>query len=107
MRVSHMLGFRPAEELLDEALCFGEIYGITTFKLKVGRRPLSLDIEACRVLREGLGEDVELYLDANRGWPDSAGGLGGARLRHPHQPQGHCGEGAVTSGAALPHNISP
>lgn len=68
MRVSHMLGFRPAEELLDEALRFGEIYGITTFKLKVGRRPLSLDIEACRVLREGLGEDVELYLDANRGW---------------------------------------
>ncbi|MDT0169470.1 enolase C-terminal domain-like protein [Pseudarthrobacter sp. BRE9] len=68
MRVSHMLGFRPAEELLDEALRFGEIYGITTFKLKVGRRPLSLDIEACRVLREGLGEDVEIYLDANRGW---------------------------------------
>lgn len=68
MRVSHMLGFRPAQELLDEALRFGEEYGITTFKLKVGRRPLSLDIEACRVLREGLGEDVEIYLDANRGW---------------------------------------
>ena len=68
MRVSHMLGFRPAQELLDEALRFGEEYGITTFKLKVGRRPLSLDIEACHVLRAGLGDDVELYLDANRGW---------------------------------------
>ena len=68
MRVSHMLGFKPAEELLDEAQRFGEEYGITTFKLKVGRRPLSLDIEACRVLREGLGDDVEIYLDANRGW---------------------------------------
>ncbi|MGM0928250.1 MAG: enolase C-terminal domain-like protein [Actinomycetota bacterium] len=68
MRVSHMLGFRPAEELLDEALRFGEEYGITTFKLKVGRRPLGLDIEACHVLREGLGEDVDIYLDANRGW---------------------------------------
>jgi L-alanine-DL-glutamate epimerase-like enolase superfamily enzyme len=68
MRVSHMLGFRPAEELLDEALRFGEEYGITTFKLKVGRRPLGLDVEACRVLREGLGEDVDIYLDANRGW---------------------------------------
>ena len=65
MRVSHMLGFKPAQELLDEALRFGEDYGITTFKLKVGRRPLSLDIEACRVLREGLGDDVEIYLDAN------------------------------------------
>lgn len=68
MRVSHMLGFKPAEELLEEAQRFGEQYGITTFKLKVGRRPLALDIEAVRVLREGLGDDVEIYLDANRGW---------------------------------------
>jgi L-Ala-D/L-Glu epimerase len=68
MRVSHMLGFRPAPELLEEALRFREQYGITTFKLKTGRRPLSLDIEAARVLREGLGEEAEIYLDANRGW---------------------------------------
>lgn len=68
MRVSHMLGFRPAQELLEEARRFGEEYGITTFKLKVGRRPLALDIEACHVLRDGLGEGVEIYLDANRGW---------------------------------------
>jgi L-alanine-DL-glutamate epimerase-like enolase superfamily enzyme len=68
MRVSHMLGFKPAQELLDEAQRFGDEYGITTFKLKVGRRPLTLDIEACRVLREGLGDGVEIYLDANRGW---------------------------------------
>lgn len=68
MRVSHMLGFKPADELLAEAQRFGEDFGITTFKLKVGRRPLSLDIEAIHVLREGLGDDVEIYLDANRGW---------------------------------------
>jgi L-alanine-DL-glutamate epimerase-like enolase superfamily enzyme len=68
MRVSHMLGFLPADELLAEAQRYREQYGITTFKLKVGRRPLSLDVEACRVLREGLGDDVEIYLDANRGW---------------------------------------
>lgn len=68
MRVSHMLGFKPAQELLEEAQNFGDQYGITTFKLKVGRRPLALDIEACHVLREGLGDDVEIYLDANRGW---------------------------------------
>lgn len=68
MRVSHMLGFKEPAVLLDEAQRFGAEYGITTFKLKVGRRPLGLDIEACRVLREGLGDDVEIYLDANRGW---------------------------------------
>jgi L-alanine-DL-glutamate epimerase-like enolase superfamily enzyme len=68
MRVSHMLGFKEPEVLLEEAQRFGADYGITTFKLKVGRRPLALDVEACRVLREGLGQDVEIYLDANRGW---------------------------------------
>ncbi|MFE4078563.1 mandelate racemase/muconate lactonizing enzyme family protein [Paenarthrobacter sp. YIM B13468] len=68
MQVSHMLGFKPAQQLLEEALSFRETYGINTFKLKVGRRPLSLDVEACRVLRAGLGADTELYLDANRGW---------------------------------------
>ncbi|MFJ6378287.1 mandelate racemase/muconate lactonizing enzyme family protein [Pseudarthrobacter oxydans] len=68
LRVSHMLGFKPAQELLDLALEFRDTYGINTFKLKTGRRPLVLDIEAARVLREGLGEDAELYMDANRGW---------------------------------------
>lgn len=68
MRVSHMLGFKPAEELLELALGFREQYGITTFKLKTGRHPIGLDVEAARVLREGLGEDVEIYMDANRGW---------------------------------------
>jgi L-alanine-DL-glutamate epimerase-like enolase superfamily enzyme len=68
LRVSHMLGFKPAQELLALALEFRETYGINTFKLKTGRRPLKLDIEAARVLREGLGEDAELYMDANRGW---------------------------------------
>jgi L-alanine-DL-glutamate epimerase-like enolase superfamily enzyme len=68
LRVSHMLGFKPAQELLALALEFRETYGINTFKLKTGRRPLNLDIEAAIVLREGLGEDAELYMDANRGW---------------------------------------
>jgi hypothetical protein len=33
---SHMLGFQPAQQLLDEALNFREKYGINTFKLKSG-----------------------------------------------------------------------
>lgn len=68
MSVSHMLGFKPASELLDEAVSIRAEYGIGTFKLKVGRRPLALDIEACHVLRDGLGPEVDIYLDANRGW---------------------------------------
>src|SRR5699024_7957025 len=67
LRVSHMLGFKSAPELVDEAQKFQDIYGITTFKLKVGRHPLSEDVEACRALIENL-DGVEIYLDANRGW---------------------------------------
>ncbi|GAA2119742.1 mandelate racemase/muconate lactonizing enzyme family protein [Kocuria atrinae] len=68
MTVSHMLGFKPAQELLQIALEFREKHGINTFKLKTGRRPISLDVEAARVLREGLGPEAHLYMDANRGW---------------------------------------
>ncbi|GAB3518775.1 mandelate racemase/muconate lactonizing enzyme family protein [Arthrobacter monumenti] len=68
MRVSHMLGFAESQMLLDEALKMRDQYGIDTFKLKVGRRPIGLDIEACHVLRDGLGQETDIYLDANRGW---------------------------------------
>lgn len=71
MRVAHMLGFAPAAEMVAEAQRIRETYGISTFKVKVGRRPVDLDIEACRAMREGLGDDVELYVDGNRGWTAS------------------------------------
>jgi L-alanine-DL-glutamate epimerase-like enolase superfamily enzyme len=68
VRVSHMVGFAPAQEMVDEALAYKEKYGITSFKVKVGRRPADQDVQACIALREALGNDVDLYLDANRGW---------------------------------------
>jgi len=48
-----------------------QTYGIQTFKVKVGRRPIDLDIAVVRALREHLGDGVELYIDANRGWSAS------------------------------------
>ncbi len=68
MRVAHMLGFDEPAAMVDEGRRMHEVYGITTFKVKVGRRPIALDIKACRALRAGLGDEVELYLDGNRGW---------------------------------------
>jgi L-alanine-DL-glutamate epimerase-like enolase superfamily enzyme len=68
MRVSHMVGFAPAAQMVDEALAIREQYGITTFKVKVGRDPWTQDVEACRALRAALGPEVELYIDGNRGW---------------------------------------
>ncbi|GAA4857442.1 mandelate racemase/muconate lactonizing enzyme family protein [Saccharopolyspora rosea] len=71
MRVAHMVGFASPEQMVDEAQRVRTEYGITTFKVKVGRRPATVDVAACRALREALGDDVELYVDGNRGWTAS------------------------------------
>lgn len=71
MAVAHMVGFAPPAEMVAEAERVRDQHGITTFKVKVGRRPVSQDVEACRALRSALGEDVELYVDGNRGWTAS------------------------------------
>jgi L-Ala-D/L-Glu epimerase / N-acetyl-D-glutamate racemase len=68
MRVSHMVGFAPPEEMVDEAERMRDDYGITTFKVKVGRNPIDDDVAACRRLRAALGPHVEMYIDGNRGW---------------------------------------
>ena len=71
LRVSHMVGFASAEVMVAEAERVRDTYGITTFKVKVGRRPYRDDVVACRALRTALGPDVELYVDGNRGWTSS------------------------------------
>lgn len=68
MRVSHMLGFDTPETMVAEAERINDLYGITTFKVKVGRRPVSLDTAVVRALRERFGNSIELYIDGNRGW---------------------------------------
>ena len=68
--VSHMVGFAPADEMVAEAERIRATYGITTFKVKVGRKPYRQDVDACRALRLAM-PDVELYIDGNRGWTAS------------------------------------
>ncbi|XVX22162.1 mandelate racemase/muconate lactonizing enzyme family protein [Actinomycetota bacterium] len=68
MRVSHMLGFDDPAAMVEEATRMREAHGITTFKIKVGRNPYRLDVAVCRALRGAFGDDVELYVDGNRGW---------------------------------------
>jgi L-Ala-D/L-Glu epimerase len=71
MRVSHMLGFDEPTTMVAEAERMVEIYGIRTFKVKVGRLPVALDTAVVRALRERFGGTVELYVDGNRGWTPS------------------------------------
>lgn len=71
MRVSHMLGFDTPEAMVEQAHRMRDSYGITTFKVKVGRHPVGLDVAVCRALREEFGDEIELYVDGNRGWTPS------------------------------------
>ncbi|MFI6698659.1 mandelate racemase/muconate lactonizing enzyme family protein [Streptomyces sp. NPDC050509] len=71
MRVAHMLGFDTPERMATEATRIRDTYGITTFKVKVGRRPVRLDLDVCRALRDALGGEAEMYVDGNRGWTPS------------------------------------
>jgi L-Ala-D/L-Glu epimerase len=71
MRVGHMLGFDDPSKVVAEAERIREGYGIATFKVKVGRHPVSLDTEVVRALREHFGDAIELYIDGNRGWTAS------------------------------------
>jgi L-alanine-DL-glutamate epimerase-like enolase superfamily enzyme len=71
LRVSHMLGFEEPATMVAEAERMRDTHGITTFKVKVGRRPVSLDTDVVRALRERFGDEIELYVDGNRGWTAS------------------------------------
>lgn len=71
MRVCHMLGFDEPAAMADEAERIYQTFGIRTFKVKVGRRPVSLDVAVVRAIRERMGDAVELYVDGNRGWTAS------------------------------------
>ncbi|MEY8016935.1 mandelate racemase/muconate lactonizing enzyme family protein [Mycobacterium servetii] len=71
LRAAHMLGFDEPAAMVAEAERMRECYGIGTFKVKVGRRPVALDTAVVRALREHFGDAVELYVDGNRGWTAS------------------------------------
>ncbi|MFZ2238852.1 MAG: enolase C-terminal domain-like protein [Gordonia amarae] len=71
LRVSHMLGFDDPAAMVDDAQRMVDTYGITTFKVKVGRRPVGLDTAVVRALRDRFGDRIELYVDGNRGWTAS------------------------------------
>lgn len=67
MAVVHILFACSPEGMVDEAHQMRERYGFGTFKIKTGKDP-KVDVAAVRTLRAALGDDVELYVDSNKGW---------------------------------------
>lgn len=110
LRVSHMLGFKEADHLVDEVSQMRETYGISAYKLKVGRRPTSLDMGAARALRQAFGDQIELYMDANRGWHAEETGhilaeaaeLGMQFLEEPNSAAEHMARRWLTTRSPIP-----
>ena len=82
MRVSHMLGFDEPAAMVAEASRMRDTYGITTFKVKVGRRPVTLDTAVVRAHKEHGGvatpipvpvppSPVELHTEDDEDRPDA------------------------------------
>ena len=74
-------GFADPAAMVAEAEKMRDTYGITVFKVKVGRRPVTLDTAVVRALRDRFGDSVELYVDAQ------------PRLDRGGVTAGHAGDG--------------
>jgi muconate cycloisomerase len=67
IRVAHSLGWMEYEEAATEAeAAVGE--GIRTIKIKVGRSA-EYDVGIVRTVRRAVGDDIDIVVDANQGWP--------------------------------------
>jgi L-alanine-DL-glutamate epimerase-like enolase superfamily enzyme len=54
------------ESSVEEAIKFVAM-GLKTLKVKVGGDPRK-DLALVRAIRKGIGEDIDIYVDANQGW---------------------------------------
>lgn len=69
IRLAHSLGFMDTDKLLAEVeAAIGE--GVRTIKLKVGAEP-ARDVDVVRKVRKLVGDEIEITVDANQGWPDA------------------------------------
>ncbi|MEM6732581.1 MAG: enolase C-terminal domain-like protein [Myxococcota bacterium] len=69
--VAHLLGLDRPESMAQEARRFWDELGVRAFKVKVGE-DIDIDVARATAVREALGSEALLYLDANHGWSASA-----------------------------------
>lgn len=60
--------------------------GFTAVKLKVGKMSAREDAARMGRIRKALGEDTEILLDANGGWPDAPTAIAAMRRLEEHRP---------------------
>jgi muconate cycloisomerase len=88
--LAHSLGWMELSEAESEAEA-AVAEGIRTIKIKVGRDP-DYDVGVVAVVRRAVGEDVDIVVDANQGWPFPKHavavlrGMSEHRIRYAEQP---------------------
>lgn len=73
------------DELAREYVAYVE-QGFTAVKLKVGKFSPRTDAERLRAVRKAVGDDVDILLDANGGWPDSNSAISALRRLEEYRP---------------------
>ncbi len=73
------------DELVREMAAYVE-KGFTAIKLKVGKASPREDAERMRAVRRGIGEDVDLLLDANGGWSSAPQAIAAMRRLEESRP---------------------
>lgn len=72
----------PTDEIGAHHATYAEA-GFTAFKTKVGGRPIEEDVRRVGEIREVVGSDAELFVDANQSWTVSEA-ISGARALAEH-----------------------
>jgi D-arabinonate dehydratase len=73
------------EELAAEYAGYAE-QGFRAAKLKVGKYSATEDAARMRTIRKALGDEFEILLDANGGWPDAPTAISAMRRLEEHRP---------------------
>jgi D-arabinonate dehydratase len=73
------------DELVREYAAYRDL-GFTAAKLKVGKFTASQDAARLGAIRRELGDDFDILLDANGGWPDSATAIAAMRRLEEFRP---------------------
>ncbi len=64
--VATNISLKAVEKSVEESVHFVEM-GIKTLKVKVGTEPKK-DVDVVRAIRKAVGDDIDIYVDANQGW---------------------------------------
>ena len=82
-------GYYRDGQTVDELAREYEAYvsqGFTAVKLKVGKFSAREDADRMRAVRKALGDDVDILLDANGGWPDAPAAIAAMRRLEEFRP---------------------